>query len=537
MKNKRKYPDQSADDIAKNKLAKLSKVTKPEKPLVIEIKQKVSAVIESRKNANNIVDIIGHLDPTEPSFAITASLHGVKRIFTAALEKHDILEKDEDGKEDETAEGKYKTWITERYQETVKKLCLLFHHSKSSLSSLSVTTLMFLLKTQWYSRPKNDVKDGQDWTQADRQLLYSALLSLCSNKQKTGNIISAFNEYFSFVDVKFYCFKLLTKIISTCIKGDKINNIFLDNVITILETIGMENYADSEKHLTFLCRDLNTEVTNFNLEVTELKKYFGSCWLQVLKCRINMDQYKRVLILINDKVIPFIPKPFLLTDFLLSSYNVGGAISLLALSGVFTLITKYNLEFPQFYTKLYQLLTPEVLHVKYKARFFHLADIFLSSTHLPEYMIAAFIKRLARISLTAPSTTIPMVIRFIHNLIFRHPGLVKMIDNPDEDLTEDPFDNTQEDPAKSNAIGSSLWEIESLQSHIMPQVSTAAKELIEKGVREQELDISAVLETTWIDLFEKETKKKVFPNVPINWEQPDGLKFAKDDLLSQIFNI
>ena len=37
-----------------------------------------------------------------------------------------------------------------------------------------------------------------------------------------------------------------------------------------------------------------------------------------------------------------------------------------------------------------------MLHVKYRARFFHLSDLFLSSTHLPEYLVAAFVKRLAR---------------------------------------------------------------------------------------------------------------------------------------------
>ena len=89
--------------------------------------------------------------------------------------------------------------------------------------------------------------------------------------------------------------------------------------------------------------------------------------------------------------------------------------------GVFTLISKYNLEYPEFYTKLYQLFTPELLHVKYRARFFHLANIFLSSTHLPAYLVAAFIKRLSRLCLSAPSNTIPMVIRFrVWHEIFRN---------------------------------------------------------------------------------------------------------------------
>ena len=47
-----------------------------------------------------------------------------------------------------------------------------------------------------------------------------------------------------------------------------------------------------------------------------------------------------------------------------------------------------------------------MLHVKYRARFFHLSDLFLSSTHLPEYLVAAFVKRLAR-SATATLLFLP----------------------------------------------------------------------------------------------------------------------------------
>ena len=61
-------------------------------------------------------------------------------------------------------------------------------------------------------------------------------------------------------------------------------------------------------------------------------------------------------------------------------YLQGGAISILALHGVFLLMQKYNLEYPDFYTKLYALLEPSVLFVKYRARFFYLLDLFMTST-------------------------------------------------------------------------------------------------------------------------------------------------------------
>ena len=46
------------------------------------------------------------------------------------------------------------------------------------------------------------------------------------------------------------------------------------------------------------------------------------------------------------------------------------------------------------------------------------------------------------------------------------------------------------------AINSSLWKIQSLQDHVLPQTCTAAKELVEKGLKEKELDVFALLEIT-----------------------------------------
>lgn len=40
----------------------------------------------------------------------------------------------------------------------------------------------------------------------------------------------------------------------------------------------------------------------------------------------------------------------------------------------------FDREYPDFYKKLYSLLDPSIYHVKYRARFFHLADLFLSSS-------------------------------------------------------------------------------------------------------------------------------------------------------------
>lgn len=51
-------------------------------------------------------------------------------------------------------------------------------------------------------------------------------------------------------------------------------------------------------------------------------------------------------------------------------------------------------------------------------------------SHLPENIVAAFAKRLARLSLVAPPEDIHIILMFIGNLILRHPGLKLLINNP-----------------------------------------------------------------------------------------------------------
>lgn len=111
---------------------------------------------------------------------------------------------------------------------------------------------------------------------------------------------------------------------------------------------------------------------------------------------------------------------------------VGGAVSLLALQGMFTLIQKHNITYPNVYEKLYSMFEPEIFHTKFKARLFYLADIFLSSTHLPEGLVAAFVKRLARLSIVAPPQDAVIILYFIGNLLMRHAGLKKLICAPNE---------------------------------------------------------------------------------------------------------
>lgn len=59
------------------------------------------------------------------------------------------------------------------------------------------------------------------------------------------------------------------------------------------------------------------------------------------------------------------------------------------------------------------------------------AAIFLSYSHLPLTLLASFLKRLARLSLSAPPAAIVIVIPFTYNVLKQHPGLMVMIHRPE----------------------------------------------------------------------------------------------------------
>lgn len=219
-----------------------------------------------------------------------------------------------------------------------------------------------------------------------------------------------------------------------------------------------------------------------------------NAWLAILRITESTDQRKKILDVISTVVAPWFMKPELLADFLTSSYDSGGSISLLALSGVFYLIQERNLDYPSFYTKLYSLLDRDILHSKHRSRFFRLMDTFLASTHLPAALVASFLKRLSRLSLNAPPSAIVFLVPWFYNTLKRHPLCTFMmhreIRDPEmkrqiaEQGAADPFDPEEADPIRTGAIDSCLWEIVQLQSHYHPNVATIAKIISEQFTKQ-----------------------------------------------------
>ena len=134
--------------------------------------------------------------------------------------------------------------------------------------------------------------------------------------------------------------------------------------------------------------------------------------------------------------------------------------------------------------------------------FFELLDTFMKSTHLPEYLVAAFVKKLARISLFAPAYACNYILAVIYNLVSRHPQISFLVQKgeiepkylsriqkkylmeknseiylKDNRKIVDPFDPNEKDPKECKAMQSQLWEIETLLYHSNGEVAKFARDI------------------------------------------------------------
>lgn len=162
------------------------------------------------------------------------------------------------------------------------------------------------------------------------------------------------------------------------------------------------------------------------------------------------------------------------------------------------------------FDEVYSLINESLLTKSYRSRIFYFLNVFLSSTKVPAYIIAAYIKRLSRLTLDAKPRTLVTILRLVGNLFIRHPTLLVLRDRVDDKareielisstctlrswLEDDPFDvNENRNLKLTNAMESSVWELMPLRYHRHPKVVEAASYLSESSLPEMEFDLDDML--------------------------------------------
>lgn len=119
---------------------------------------------------------------------------------------------------------------------------------------------------------------------------------------------------------------------------------------------------------------------------------------------------------------------------------------------------------------------------------------------------------------------------------FRHPGLKCLLNNPNcSTANTDPYIMEERDPLRSYAMSSSLWELETLQHHVLPNVANAAK-FINTPLPRVEWDLGKILDSNGDDIFDKEVKK-FSKLIVLQFEKPNGATIGKGERVAQYWNL
>ncbi|KAK3749015.1 hypothetical protein RRG08_056923 [Elysia crispata] len=464
--------------------------------VVRSIKSKAKKVVADHKHSNLILDLLKHTQ-SDLDHVVCASCKATGKVFCHFLSTGHLLDtgKTTVAEEDLSKEDQFCAWLKEQFTTAWEILCDHLTNPTGSIAECAMTTLVSLLEAE----------GKQSSHGFGPRLIEGILRQLLTSEVDQSELIELFpavllawgEDSSEICSLCLAHLKNLLKEVETP-PGDK----YLSNVWRVLKKIASQELKDKSR------RQMTAVVCRF------------------LKLQMPTKLYREVLVSISS-IMEKMSSPLMLTDFLTESFNIGGAISLMSLQGLFILMTQYNLDYPDFYTKLYSMFEPQVFSARYKARFFLLADTFLTSTHLPSYLVAAFAKRLARLSLHAPTPALYISLPFIMNLISRHPAcevLLHRTEGPYE-FEEDPFQPNEPDPKNAKALDSCLWELQTLEMHIDPNVAEKAKK--RKIV---ETDLSGLLETTVSDIMESEAKK-IKKDIPVNFERMTELKMPSGFVL------
>lgn len=154
------------------------------------------------------------------------------------------------------------------------------------------------------------------------------------------------------------------------------------------------------------------------------------------------------------------------------------------------------------YDEVYTMLNEALLKKSHKFRVFYFLNLFLSSSKVPAYIIAAYVKRLSRLSLKAKNRSLVCILKLVGNVFMRHPILIILRDRVDTIATDigtnsdkctirqwldlDPFNPYECNLKSSNALESCIWELMPHRFHEHPRVADAAQYLGETKVPEME---------------------------------------------------
>lgn len=532
-----------------------------------ELKTLGQQLLSSRAHINNLPLLLGFISPSSPPPYVLESLLSLQSFFTTVLadlppsqssKKRPRI--DDSAKQD--PEFIYRTWLRSKFDEFVTLLIevLISPDTEDALREILLDSFMEFVK----------LGNGGSFYSS----IYHKLLRSIVNSPTPVDFLSELLalKYFKYIDVRYFTFISLEKLAKALDTKDTADDetaggdgdsgsqsresmeLSIHKIHYIISHIpplegndGKSEYemwsgsglpSNEEHDKKKLSKAQKAEDKGWKAEkqtnnvlspasiAKRMKLKFTKAWISFLRLPIPVNVYKEVLATLHQAVIPHLSNPIILCDFLTKSYDIGGVVSVMALSSLFILMTQHGLEYPNFYEKLYALLSPSIFMAKHRAKFFQLLDSCLKSPLLPAYLAAALAKKLSRLSICVPPSGELVIIALIHNLLRRHPSINCLVHKEDGDESEedkndsgsekrpgiDHFNSEESNPIKSNAMRSSLWEIDTLRHHYCPPVSRFVLSLendLTVRSKTTEMDIKDFSSGSYATIFGDEIRRRV----------------------------
>ncbi|TKA81336.1 hypothetical protein B0A55_02761 [Friedmanniomyces simplex] len=529
---KRKRDD--APKMNGTKPRKAPKTTSTSESTQAKILQLEEQILQGREHYNNIVELQSLVQKyeTKPRTATLAAV-GLCRVFCRLIAGEAFVK----SRSTTDPEAQIVQWLKGRLREYFESLSAWIGSPDAAQESTALTLLMRVVKAETSQGAK---RSEQAW-RTEMSTFFKLVKTLLERTDAEGArqeyVVKYADEH---DDVRFYTFVAIKQVLKT---SSAPSEEITGNAIELLSHI--DSPPDSEYQPQYwYSTDPPTAKTNTSLlSLPAHRKAAQETWLSIFRSPLTKDHRKRLLTLATTQILPhFTTRLELLADFLTDSFNSGGSLSLLALNSIFHLITHQNLDYPEFYPKVYSLLDEDVLHSKHRSRFFRLLETFLRSEHLPAALVASFVKRLARLSLQAPPGAMVWIVPWVYNCVKAHPGLGFLLHRPyhpahriysahpksPSDTTttmaiQDPFNMLDPNPLTAGAIDSSLWELETPQSHYHPNVATLARILGEQFTK-REYVLEDFLDHSYASLVGQELGREVESwgkrGVEVEWAIP-----------------
>ena len=472
-----------------------------------ELDSKYKKILLNKKNSNFIIELLKTAQADNKKQIRLHSSSLLAKLFSNYLQNGVICKRKIDKNADENkeilVELKFKAWMREQYESYAEILIdsIASENRSEREKGENIDCLFECLKQETKAS-----KDEESSFPFDlfHKILEKILLNVSSLK-----LIKRLCKYLVYNDIRYFTLKY----IHDNLDEYRSNDTFIENFINLFSLMpGLIKGEESNEKSLFALEEISENSNLSNIDYN--RKMFSDCIFKILHSQLNTDLFKKVLTKFPEKLLPKMSNPLMCTDFLNESYKVGGLISVLALDSLYVLISKYNIEIPDFYKKLYEQLNASIFNTKYKSRYFALLDMCLSSTHLSVFLVALFMKKISRLLLFAPACDTKVLLRFITNLAIRHPTCKQLIHRKNgKPIAGDPFDANSTDLNQTSVLNSSVWEVQAIANHYSPSVAQEIKLL--NSLPSSESDVFQLIDDNNFESLLDEELNKNYKSCPL----------------------